>query len=429
MADLLGRLYSANWLGELRVFSTKLSPRFVDNFFLVCTVAGFAVIGMLVGMMAWGQGPEIWRLGWLLLLPVAWSYLSSRWAAGGLMFAYYLAGARGLPGGVGIFFGEASSWWMGLAFTVGVCTLLTLPFLLLWSAKVGGRGWRFVVAVSVSLVPPLAIIGWINPIMVAGALYPGFGWLGLGLGGGLMYALAGRQWSWAVVMLAAAIAANGWTVGHEVKAPDGWQGVDTHFSRLNGGQPGNAGELLAAMERVHWIKEFADTVPANSVRMLPETILGPFGASAEWSLREVEAGLASRGSRVLAGAEIYRDDGRYLNAVVVLGANPGEQRMAVQGIPVPVSMWKPWAADGALGAVFSDGGVIGVLDRRVGVLVCYEQLLAFSGLWVMAKSPDVLVGAANAWWVRDATIPVIQGQMMDSFGRLFGVGVVRGVNW
>jgi len=81
MADLLGRLYSANWLGELRVFSTKLSPRFVDNFFLVCTVAGFAVIGMLVGMMAWGQGPEIWRLGWLLLLPVAWSTGAAAMAA------------------------------------------------------------------------------------------------------------------------------------------------------------------------------------------------------------------------------------------------------------------------------------------------------------------------------------------------------------
>lgn len=60
--------------------------------------------------------------------------------------------------------------------------------------------------------------------------------------------------------------------------------------------------------------------------------------------------------------------------------------------------------------------------------ICYEQLLTYSVLWMMIEDPDVLVGASNLWWVVDKTIPVIQDQMMLSYGRLFGVAVVRAVN-
>lgn len=58
-----------------------------------------------------------------------------------------------------------------------------------------------------------------------------------------------------------------------------------------------------------------------------------------------------------------------------------------------------------------------------------EQLLAFSVLRTMVSKPDVLVGAANVWWIRDRSIPVIQEQMLKSFGRLFGVGVVGAWNY
>lgn len=62
------------------------------------------------------------------------------------------------------------------------------------------------------------------------------------------------------------------------------------------------------------------------------------------------------------------------------------------------------------------------------MLICYEQLLTYSILWMISEKPDVLVGVSNLWWVTNKTIPVIQAQMMMSFGKLFGVGVVRAVN-
>lgn len=387
----------------------------------------FPIVGGMVGWWAWGGSSSVAWLVLLLVLPVAWGLARSRWSAGALMLAYYFAGTRGLPGGVTVFFGEESSW-LGWSFCSAVCLLLTIPFVILWSANERGHGWRFVLAAGTSAVPPLAIIGWLNPLMVAGAIFPGFGWVGLVLTGLLLAGLAAQRWRMVAGLGLVIVLANGWAMGHTVSAPKGWRGVDTQFSQLASGRGGDAGELLAAMDRVQWVKQFADTVPANSVWVLPETILGPY-RKAEFSLQETETALTARGSRLVVGVELYRADGQYSNAAVVLGAAKGEDRVAVQNLPVPISMWKPWAKNGAVADIFGHGNVIRVAGQRVGVMICYEQLLAFSGFWMMLKRPDVLVGMANVWWVKDVSIPMIQGQMMASLGRLFGVGVVKGVNW
>lgn len=165
-----------------------------------------------------------------------------------------------------------------------------------------------------------------------------------------------------------------------------------------------------------------------SVRILPETVLGPVGDSARFMLTDVSARLAKRGSRLLVGGELNLDDGRYQNALLVVGAKKSEDRQAVQGIPVPVSMWHPFGKAGAVADVWGHSGLIEVAGKKTGVLICYEQLLTYSILWMMAEKPDVLVGASNLWWVTDKTIPVVQAQMMMAFGRLFGVPMVRAVN-
>jgi hypothetical protein len=69
-----------------------------------------------------------------------------------------------------------------------------------------------------------------------------------------------------------------------------------------------------------------------------------------------------------------------------------------------------------------------VAGRKVAYLICYEQLLVFPVLISLAHSPDVLVGAANDWWARETSIPTIQGQALDAWGRLFGLPVVRATN-
>lgn len=398
----------------------KLQNWFFAFLYLVC--------GGLVGVLVWGHEAEIWRLGLLLFLPVVWGMSNTRMSGTMLMFGYYLMGARGLPGGAGVFFGDNAPWWMGWGLWFGACILLTVPFWLFWIEDRGFRAWRFVVALCVSAVPPLGLIGWISPLSMGGVVFPGMGWVGIGLVLWLYWGLVCGIWRLALGMLGIAIIANLIAMERVIHLPSHWQGVDTHFPRLSSGGADDAGQLLAAMQRVEWVKQFAESVPADSVRILPETVLGSYDALTEVNLSSVNHDLAARRSRILVGTELPAADGRYENAVLVLGASNNDNRAASQSVPVPVSMWKPWSSTGAIANVWGHGGVITVQGLRAGVLICYEQLLAFSILWMMVEKPTVLVAVSNVWWARDTSIPAIQGQMMLAFGRLFGVGVIGAKN-
>lgn len=381
----------------------------------------FLLAGLAVGCFAWGVGSDALHLLWIALLPVAWGLTQSRWSAALLMLGYYLSGARGLPGGTAVFFGDSSAW-IGYTCYLSACLFLTLPFVLLWSES--GKGWRFVLAMCASIVPPLAFIGWINPLAVAGALYPGMAWIGLMLTAGLMVALVEVSTEWMLLLVSIAVIAN--IAASPALPPAGWSAVNTSFPKLSSG--GGISQVIDSFNRVNWLVRYADTVPANSVRVLPETVIGPVGMSARFLLDDVSRSLAKRGSHVLAGGELDQAGGRYLNALLVLGAQGSDGRQAVQGIPVPVSMWHPFGKSGAVADVWGHSGLIDVDGKKAGVLICYEQLLTYSTLWMMVDKPDVLVGASNLWWVTDKTIPVIQDQMMQAYGRLFGIPMVRAVN-
>lgn len=388
----------------------------------------FLLLGGLLGWLAWGDGPEVRRLAWILVLPLGWGMARTRVAASMLVMGYFLASTRGLPVGALVFFGDSAPQWFGWVLWGAACALLTAPFCLLWSPRRRALDWRFPAAAAVSVIPPLAIIGWVNPLAVAGVIFPGFGWAGVVLALGMMSALAVRHWKSIAVLALVSIIANWAAVLIEVKVPSGWQGVDTNFSGQSGA--GNdAGHLLASMRRVAWLNQFATTMPANSVRVLPENILGTLDGVAEFSLQATVAALNARGSRLLVGAEVPQPNGQFKNVVMVLGANKGDKQVAIQNIPVPYSMWKPWTSDGAVADLFGRQNWLLVNGLRAGVVVCYEETLAYSLMWMMINKPDLIVAVSNVWWARNTSVPNIQRQMTNSFGRLFGVPVVDSRNF
>lgn len=431
--DILNSLGQSFIFNKLRALKLHLSTEFVNKFVAVCRIVFVFTLGGTIGLFAWGNSSEIWQLVVLLGLPLIWGLSHSRLSAGVLMLGYYLVGARGLPGGIGVFFGNSAPWWSGWILWLFASLLLALPFMVLWSKyKARRRMIGFTVALCLSAIPPLGLIGWLNPLSVAGVLFPGCGWLGLVVSLGTMALLAdGRANSLrlGVLFVGFALLANLLSPAWKLEPPVNWRAVDTRFSKLGSGSSDDASVILAANERVQWVERFLSTVPPNSVMVLPETILGPYGALSEWKLEEEVSKLSARGSRVVVGGELYVSDYRYKNALVVLGAKDGEDSEAVQGVPVPVSMWKPWADDGAVANIWGRDGQIEVLSKRASVVVCYEQFLLFSMLKAAVGKPDLLVGAANVWWIRDASMPMVQAQMMDAFGRLFGVPVIRARNF
>ena len=288
------------WLGP-----RGLSTETVHMVSCAFSALGCFFVGGLVGLFAWGGGSEVWRLAWLLVLPSAFGLARSRLAGSTLMLGYLLSAARALPGGSEVFFGGSAPWWLGWLFWVVVSLVLTLPFSLLWADKLSTRAWRFALAVCLSVVPPLAIIGWTSPLTVAGLIFPQLGWVGLVLALAVMAALVSRCRQALVVLAVIAIAANSMAlfVGG-TKVPAGWIGVNTSFARLSSAAADDDVEqLLASLKHVGWVKEFALSVPPNSVRVLPEIVLGTFGGvsnKAKVQVADRRAALNSAKERLVA---------------------------------------------------------------------------------------------------------------------------------
>lgn len=394
-----------------------------------CLPVGYTVLGGSLGWISWGGSANIFPVLWIMLLPLIWGAAKTRLQAWMLMLGYYLAASRSLPGASTAFFGETSSWWLGWGLWATASLLLSLPFVVLWSKNAIARPCLFVLAVCLTVFPPLGVIGWTSMLCVAGALFPAAGWAGLILTLCAFAVLVRRSGRWTIVLVAVALVSNVLASDSGTKAPPSWRGVDTHFPQLGSNGSADSMQLLGALQRMKWIKDFAAHVPAGSVHILPETVLGPMNGVSEFSLLSIEANLRAKNARILVGAEVATDDGHYLNTVAVLGATSEEKKLAVQAIPVPIGMWKPWASDGAMADVFGFGNVIRVKEMQVGVLVCYEQALVFSFIRTMIKKPNVIVGVSNIWWAKTPDIPNIQHQTVQSFSRLFDVAVIGAKNW
>jgi hypothetical protein len=333
-----------------------------------------------------------------------------------------------MVGGANVFYGDATPVWFGWVMLTLSSALLALPFGVLWTYEKNRRPFRFLMAVCAVTLPPLGTFAWLTPLAVAGALFPQMGWAGLMLLGVLFSVLVARRWSWAFTVAVVALAANLLSGNPDVEPPIRWGGMDTSFAKLSGAGDDDAAQKLEALGRVNWVARSVEDMPENSVLLLPETVLGNLDGVGRAALQDTEITLRARGSRILVGAELSLPNGQYQNAMVVLGAQRGEDRAAIQSIPLPVTMWKPWAADGAVADLLGRGNTIAVNGQRVGVAICHEQLLSFSLIRLMLDQPTVIAAASNVWWAATTTIPIIQQQTVQAFGRLFGIAVISARN-
>ncbi|MDR3371772.1 nitrilase-related carbon-nitrogen hydrolase [Rhodoferax sp.] len=381
--------------------------------------------GTLCGL-AWGHEGHTWLLGLAAVMPLLWHWSASRWLAGAVALAYYLAGSRGLPFGAGIFFAESAPAWFSWALWLVAGMVNALPWFVLWSQNPRRQAWTLPVTLALTALPPLGFIGWTNPLTAAGVVFPGLGFVGLILLVAGMVAVVLRRWPVVAAVAGVAVAANVSTALW-VKPPPWvafWSGRDTHFARL---QTDAKPDLLGEGQRVMQILMIAGQLEPGRVVVLPETVLPRARQGNDFAatmLADVSASLKAKGSAILVGAELAAPGQQLQNVLVALGDASGP---LVQRVPVPIGMWRPWAAESVAADPLASG-VGKVAGRKVAYSICYEQLLVFPLLVSVAHGPDLIVGAANDWWARDTSIPTIQGQALDSWGVLFGLPVVRATN-
>ncbi|MFK4808625.1 conjugal transfer protein TraB [Devosia sp. ZW T5_3] len=371
----------------------------------------------IVGVAAWSG--NVLALPLAMVFPALWSFAPSRAAAGMVAAAYFLAASRGLPQGVMNFYGSDALPAIGL--WAGASLGFVLVHALLWTSRPGwGRTLRYGVAAMAMSGPPFGIVGWAHPITAAGIVFPTWNWLGLGAAAIGLLVMTTRLWPIAILSLGGLWiwSAAMWT---QPLTPDGWVGVDTQFRGADGQYAG----YLQQRDTIGLVKTAVSK--GGEVVILPESAIGIWTPTVERLWREA---LQDTDTIVNAGAVVI-DAAGYDNVMLSL-TGEGADIVYRERMPVPVSMWQPWAVwtgeTGSARAHFFANPVVEFGGRQIAPLICYEQLIIWPILQSMLFAPEIIIATGNGWWTENTTIVSIQQASTVAWAKLFNVPVVFAFN-
>jgi hypothetical protein len=398
----------------------------------------------LIGGAAWGIHERLTIFAPLVVLVwrrAAGPAAKSRLPAFGVMLAYYSASSRGIINGAPVFFGPQTPQHYGVALWLASATALALPWGIFSQVQAQGLASSSIFSRSLSLapriflasfasaVPPLAVVGWTNPLLAAGLLPSGGGWWSLLLLLALLVLLCLQDERYPVVLLSSlcVCALFAFSAFVPPPMPDGWRGFDTSFGRLASGSSPSFEDWKRYSALRPLFRQIADEPGFLRVAVLPETIAARWSSlnEAMWlpSVEEIRA----NGKILAIGAEIQEGD--YYDNAMLFFLPDGTRLDAKQRIPVPVSMYRPWENRGARAHWFDDG-ILNMDGEKILVLICYEQFLTWPFfLSMFLNDADVVVATANDWWCRETNLPQIQLQTVRLLCRLFGKSLVTATNF
>lgn len=375
----------------------------------------FCLFGAALGFIAW-NGP-VYGLAALPFLVVLWGRSRTRIEAFGSVYAYYLAAASCQLSSI-------STYWMpvsgqpatkeALLVWFGANAMLASIWALFW-----GRSWlsiRLIVILGLISLPPIGVIGWASPLTGAGIWFPWMGWYGLALFialAALLVAPAGHGRNVAIsIVIAGALMAN---LAFPSPPSAGGVGIDTNF--------GDARDFAGEYDRLIEVDDrIRNTLRAGRPEyiLLPEAV-GGFWSSSQILFDQVDRAAARRRVTVLIGAREFDGAGQLVNAVYSIGAGAGHRW--INRVPVPAGLWRP----GETGSAATDwwsAGVNTVNGRKIGSVICYEQLLVWPVLFSAAAGAEMLIAPSNIWFGVGTSLPSIQRDATTSWARLFGMPVI-----
>jgi apolipoprotein N-acyltransferase len=374
----------------------------------------FRVVGAgAIGLLAW-RG-QLWAIPFSIVAPCLIAVQPTRSAAGATSFAYYAAAS--LP-----VIGVAKAYWpsseAGAVFMwMAAAALLSLPWTLCWTRLESLRPWTSAIAVVLTTVPPLCIIGWASPLLSAGVLFPNSAWLGITAVLALPGLLIHQRTRLITLLLASAASLLLNAQAKQFRAPTGWEAEMTRTQQqLRADDP--AGFAIE--------EQLQRTAQESRARVLvfPECAVRRWtdATDAFWAMT-----VSNKTKTLLIGAvQPIPGSDRYNNSVVIVGeyARPAFH----QRIPVPGGMWNPLRAEGSIVMDLFGAGTVVVGGERAAILICYEQLLTWPILRSAQDHPTLLVAISNLSWCKYTVLPSVQRACMQSWARLFGLPLVSAVN-
>ncbi len=335
--------------------------------------------------------------------------------------------------------------WIGLLLWVAASSALALPWLWAWSPRPIAAFWRAPAAILFTAIPPLGIIGWAHPFSTAGILLPGSRWLGLVAILLLPRLLIAKPRHTLAVFVPAVLVLNAF-YGSSCSAPPGWVSVDTHFGNV-------AASILNEYAAIQWV---CDSIRASSARVLvfPESIVSHWTRASASLLRKGRNRPPTSVEIILLGAQIFAgndlveaaefDDAirvlhnqwprsnrisstatDYRNTLIYLDNNGW--RAVDQHMPVPLAMWKPFAA-GGVRLNWQPNRPVEIAAQRVCLLICYEALIPWPVLSSLYDEPTIICLIANNYWTTGTPIARYQLEAVKSWSRLFRIPYLKASN-
>ena len=350
--------------------------------------------------------------------------------------SYFLSAISSIPRFYPIFYAGATPL-SGLPIWLawGVC--LALPWILArhldFSGQSGEIPVRLLAGYLPSFFPPVWFLGAGSPLFSAGVLFPGLGFLGLlFLGvfqGSVLAFLKTRSiFLLPVLLLLFLISGLAHHFTHEKPLPPGWTAIDT------------SGEPRPLLLRAPWEmmvakKVLAEFASGARLVLLPEGIAtfwtkdatGRISLPFPWDVVDREA--RDRGATVLIGSEIPRDSAMRVWADALVAVGEGGVRAFSARQPIPVAGWNPFSKTHHEPAHWISSGVVTIAGHRTLVSLCFEDLLIGAQVESMLSGrPEVVLSADNLWFSKGTSDRGFQSVSIRSFGRLFGLPVLRAVN-
>lgn len=353
-----------------------------------------------------------WGLGATLLVPALSYAQPSRTTAYAVAVVYYAAASYLLITAAVAFFGPHTTPLLSVLLWVTSSLLLASPYALLWNSCRSVAMWRIPLAIVMSVLPPLGLIGWASPLTAAGVLFPCTHWLGLLAALIIPAVLLVSPESGAAVTLTAVMMAH-LVAPAPRPQPSGWEAVVLSVP----GRTWTVAEEYAIAKR---IQEHALASQARVI-VFPESVVPMWSEATETLWRPTFEALRLRGSIVLFGTALsIGETGSFRNVVLARGAINLELD---QHVPVPIGMWRPFEASG-VPLNLTTPSTVTVGGMLIAPIICYENLLVAPVLAAMIHGPDVLVGFSNTAWERDGRILVAQHRLLSTWSRLFNVPAV-----
>jgi hypothetical protein len=377
-------------------------------------MAGFAAL--TIGAVAWSS--HLFTLLALLALPQAFGIAKGPAQRLTVLGCYYAASIWPIIPGATQFFGDDAGMhpisivilWLISA------VVLTLPWIWLLLTPRMSAEWALPIGLCLTALLPTGVV---DPLTVAGVLFPGLGWAGLIATIILLGTLSKYRVS---SLLCAAMLAAICYVSHPgiPTVPPAWQGHDTQL----GGSELSKQTTTALYKDVLYVQETALDSNAR-IQVFPEGLINHWTPSAEGFWQSTYSELRQNHQSILFGAEENLPHrGQYRNELLLRGEYTATFQ---QRVPIPYAMWRPWDNFGVPIHYFGPS-ILFVGPRRAAPIVCYEQLLVAPVLISIEHHPEVIVAIANDYWTKGTSIAEIQQSTIEAWSRLFWIPVVSATN-